>query len=393
MPMLNYVGKNYTPSGTGYMEFGSGTLRNLPFRVDDKGNVTATNIVPPAGQQVIVGPAVSGNDVLINAAFNTFSPGYGVVILAPGIYSCDAPIVVPAGCRLTSMTFDVVDNSPFGAVIQRSNVWAQGGAPQKAMIVPNGLDVVIDKINIDVTFPADTIDGIASTFNCLLMEDINMHNGPNNGVTCGGIAWRANRVNVFQAYNYGYNNIGTDSDYTDCIASACLEGWFINDAINSSLIRPRAEFNTDSGFILQGDNTATGGLTIVSPTTDRNANHGIAFSGSGYFPVNITGANLRRDGSNGTGNALNVAAATTNPLVISGLTVFPGFNDNGSGTLSPVTGVSIGAGCRYVSIVNAYVHAATTPFGGTAPNNGRAIATTTGIWNGPGAVTLVADTA
>jgi hypothetical protein len=324
---------------------------------------------------------------------NAFANGAKAVALAPGQWYQKAPWTVPAGCRLTGQLQDNWGTGGAGAVVNITTGWAQGAAPLAAAIIMGGNASSADTFAIDFGYPSGSIDGVSGSGSYVGLRDLDIYNGPGNGVTCNGTGWYARKVQVANAYSYAFNKIGTDSDYTDCIAaSAQVAGWNLVNPINSRLINPRAEY-CQLGYSITGNNTATGGVTITNATTDRNVTNAVYISSTGYWPVIINGMNLRRDASNGTSAALSIAASNLSPVIIDGLAVFPGYFDDGSGTQSPVTGVSIGSGCRYVAINGAYVHAVTTPFSGSAPNSGRAIATATGSWNGPSSVTFITDTA
>lgn len=353
---------------------------------------TETITVPSLLGVVYPSGDTSGTDDGLSVG-NAFANGAKVVILAPGQWYQKAPWTVPAGCRLTGQVPDNWDTGGAGAVVSIVTAWAQGAAPVAAAVIMSGNACSADTFAINFNFPSGDIDGVNGSGSYVGLHDLDIYDGPGNGVTCNGTGWRVRKVQAANAYNYGFNGVGTDSDYDTCIAaSAQVAGWNVSNPINSRIFNPRAEF-CQLGYSITGDNTATGGVTIANATTDRNVTNAVFISSSGYWPITFSGLSLRRDGSNGASPALDIAASNLSPVIIDGLAVFPGFFDDGSGNQSPVTGVTIGSGCRYVAINGAYVHAVTTPFSGSAPTSGRAIATATGTWDSPSSVTLVADTA
>lgn len=83
-------------SGTGYMEYGTGTPGSLPFRVDSAGNVTAASInsvtaILPSGDTT-----GATDTAAIQAALNTAGPSTSVngpqVVLGPGIFYLNATL-------------------------------------------------------------------------------------------------------------------------------------------------------------------------------------------------------------------------------------------------------------------------------------------------------------
>jgi hypothetical protein len=321
------------------------------------------------------------------AAINTALAGADTV-LAPGDYYLNAPIIVPAGHRLDGLNADIDDVADYGVTLNLVSAWAQGGAPAAAALIM-GDDSAASKLNINVNFIAASLDGIGGGGSNVLLEDINVYGGAINGINQGGLTWRAERVMSNQC-EFGITP-GSDSDYVDCLASACQDGWRVSNAINTRLIAPRSEWNSRYGYHISGDGTATGGVSLIGPSTDRNASCGVYIDATGNWPIVISGPQFRRDGSDGSSAAIEVAATTTCPVILDGFSVFPGRNDDGTGTHSPVTGIKIDAGATYVAASNGLVHAMTTPVSGTITQV-RSVATRTGDWNSPSAITMLPDT-
>jgi hypothetical protein len=326
---------------------------------------------------------------------NALASGNSVIQLAPGNYFVNAPLVVPSGVRLCGTAGDVNDVSVLGTTINTPHAsWAQGSAPFPAAVILNS-DSQCDTFNLNCHFANNNgMDGITSNnASNVLIHDLNIYNGPATGVTTRGNTWRGERVMVTQAVVACFAAGASDSDWIDCNASASQSnGWTGNNPINNHFVGCRAEFNAGDGFHFTCDNTSTGGFSLVGCSTDRNAGNGLFFSSTGTAPLLISGMTQRRDGSAGSGSAINIAANCTSPVLIDGHVIFPGFNDDGSGSDTPVTGITIGATPTYVSLSNVMVHAVTTAVSGT-PTNNRALATRTGAWNSPSAMTLVADNA
>jgi hypothetical protein len=106
-------------------------------------------------------------------------------------------------------------------------------------------------------------------------------------------------------------------------------------------------------------------------------------------PVLLTGCNFRRDGANGGAGGGGFAgiynANYGAQVVIAGLQIFPGVNDNGSGTNSPQIGILADAG-SIMSVGAAYVQAATTAItdnSGGGINWDNSVVTATGTTAAP----------
>lgn len=318
-----------------------------------------------------------------------------VITLGAGSWYINSPMVIPAGVRLRGVLADVNDIAVYGTTINTPHAtWAQGGAPFAAAVILNA-DSQCDTFNLNCHFAnSNAMDGITSNnASNVLVHDINIYNGPNNGINALGNTWRGERVMVTQAVTSGFTAPASDSDWIDCNASASqAAGWICNNPINSRLIGCRAEFNTTRGYQITGDNTATGSFSMIGCSTDRNGTDGIYINNTGSSHILLSGTLQRRDGSTGgSTSALNIAATNTAPVIIGDHSIFPGFNDDGSGTDTPLTGITIGSGATYVAVANAMVHAITTPVSG-AITQARSVATRTGAWNSPSAVLMLADT-
>lgn len=353
--------------------------------------VTVAQLLQP-GLGVVLAPSgvISGatDTSAINTALASFSSTGGTVLLQSGTWYVNAPLVVPAGVRLAGQRANLDDTAAHGVTLTCVAAWAQGGAPTAAAIVMNGNDSACTMLNVNCNFIAASLDGVGGSGSNVILADLNIYGGATNGVNQGGLTWRGERLMANQC-QVGFA-VNTDSDYTDCIASACQDGWYANAAINTRLIAPRAEWNTRYGYHISGTGAATGGISLIGPSTDRNASSALYVDATGNWPVLVSAPMFRRDGSDGTSPAIEVAATATSPVVIDGLTVFPGFNDDGSGNQGPVTGIKIDAGATYVSVTAAMVHAVTTPVSGTITQV-RSVGTRTGAWNSPSAVTMLPE--
>jgi hypothetical protein len=194
----------------------------------------------------------------------------------------------------------------------------------------------------------------------------------------------------------GFHLIGTDHQLVNCRTLGVRgHGYYLSGCANTQLIACRSEWSALSGYYVTGSwGTAqgSGGCMLAGCSTDRNSQYGILIDSTGNASHQISGVMLRRDGRNGfpgTGGGgyagLRVSSATT-PVIVTGITVYPGVNDDNTGVSSPERGVSV-ANSTYVSVESGYLHADVTPFhdgaGNTALYRGVAVGTATGTTGSP----------
>ena len=147
-----------------------------------------------------------------------------------------------------------------------------------------------------------------------------------------------------------------------------------------------------------GTGTGSGGMQMIGCSTDRNGEHGVSIDATGNAPILISGLMCRRDGALGasSGYAALLVSGPTVPVVVAGMTCYPGVNDDGTGTDGPEYGVSVSSPATYFALSDAYLHAVTAGTNGLTTGNGAAwrnVATRAGSTGSPGSVTLVADSA
>lgn len=232
----------------------------------------------------------------------------------------------------------------------------------------------IENLSIDGVSATGAVRGLRAigAVHGVYITDVAIHNVPGNGVSllANGsgtpFSWHVLRLHVFNAVGFGINASMTDSSWVDCQTLGCgLAGWSITSpAANSSFIGCRAEWSGQSGWDVSGSTgtgQGSGGWSFVGCSTDRNGQHGMSITSAGNAPILVSGCSFRRDGRTSTvGNyaAINVASATA-PVILTGIGIFPGVNDDGAGNLSPQIGLAI-TGSASVSYSDAFIHAATT---------------------------------
>jgi Right handed beta helix region len=243
---------------------------------------------------------------------------------------------------------------------------------------------------------------VSGTTFSIRLEDLLVRNVPGIGVASsasGGNTVRARNVTVQGAGGSGFNCQVTDSTWTDCEAHGCgAQGFYVTGGSeNSKWAGCRAEWCAYNGMYVTGAwNTGqgSGGIGVSGFSTDRNGQNGVSVNASGNGPLLLSGLMLRRDGSSGTGYAGLLASGAGMPVAAAGLSVFPGVNDDGSGTDSPSYGVSVLGTCEMVSVSGAYLHAAAAGAQGLGAGcSWRNVAVRAGGTSSPGPVSVLADSA
>lgn len=192
------------------------------------------------------------------------------------------------------------------------------------------------------------------------------HNGIHTNVGTGSKAphdWFMDSVVCYGNSSYGFSMSMTDGYIRDCVASTNgLDGWLLGPLGSLTMTGCQALFNTQHGFNVAGG-TQVGNVTMLGPLTDRNGRDGIHLgtsSGSGSPPIVLTGAVLNRDGRNGNTGGGSYAGlridGCANPVIVNGITVNTGVDDDGSGTNSPQYGASLTGSNAYVQLSGGYLH-------------------------------------
>jgi Right handed beta helix region len=343
----------------------------------------------------------------INGALSTNLAVY----LSPGAYYIDASITPSSGTSLFGLGTSppLPSGTPGGAVINVVTSPAKAFSGSAAIDLSDAQDVAIRDLTIDGATGPSGLDGIllSGATTDVRLEDLLIQSVTGVGVASsatGGNTVHAKNVTVHQAGGSGFNCQTTDSTWTDCLAIGCgAQGFFISEGSeNSKWTGCRAEWSTYNGFYITGGwstGDGSGGIEIANCSTDRNGQNGLSVNASsGNSPVTVSNMMLRRDGSSSTssGYAGVLISATPLPVVLSGITCFPGVNDDGTGNESPEYGLAVTGKPVYLGISNAFLQAVTAGTNGmtTANNcNWRAVATRTGGTATKIAVILVADSA
>jgi hypothetical protein len=343
----------------------------------------------------------------INEALSTSLAVY----LSPGAYYIDASLTPSSGTSLFGLGTSppLPSGTPGGAVINVVTSAAKPFNGSAAVDLSGAQEVAIRDLTIDGATGPSGLDGIlvSATTADVRLEDLLIQSVTGVGVASsatGGNTVQARNVTVHQAGGSGFNCQATDSTWTDCLALGCgAQGFFISEGSeNSKWTGCRAEWSADNGFYITGGwstGNGSGGIEIANCSTDRNGQNGLSVdASSGNSPVTVSNMMLRRDGSGSasSGYAGVLISAAALPVVLSGVTCFPGVNDDGTGNESPEYGLTVTGKPVYVGISNAFLHAVTAGTNSmTTANNcsWRAVVTRTGGTNTKTAVTPVADSA
>lgn len=241
----------------------------------------------------------------------------------------------------------------------------------------------------------------------VVLEDIGIVNMTGRGVSAvpnssgPPYSWRGTRIVAKACRGHGFALGMTDSTWIDLQAIGCGgSGFRINGAANSHVIGCRAEWNAQHGFEISGhwwNGHGAGGLMLTGCSSDRNTRDGVHLSATGNAPVLLNGLMLRRDGRNGGAGGggfagLRVDGATV-PVVVNGISVFPGTDDSGGGDNSPEFAVSV-SDASFVTLNGGWLHAEAAPIhdgGGNAVLRiDPAIGSATGPTGDPAAATTTA---
>lgn len=270
-------------------------------------------------------------------------------------------------------------------------------------------DVTLIDVTIDGRLlTTETVQGIRATgfVHGVQLRDVSIHkvtgHGINlvNGTSGNPYSWYLHNVQISGSGSVttwdGFHLIGTDHQLINCRALGVRgHGYYLNGCANTQLGSCRSEWSALSGYYITGSygtGSGSGGLLMNGCSTDRNSQYGVLIDSTGNPPILITGLTARRDGRNGfpgTGGGSFAAlrgTGSTTPIIVTGMTCYPGVNDDGAGVNSPERGVSF-VSCTLVYVEASSLHAATTAFhdGGsnTALYRGVGVATATGTTAAP----------
>jgi glycerophosphoryl diester phosphodiesterase len=328
------------------------------------------------------GDGTTDDTAAIQAAINACAPG-GIIYIPHGRYRTSAPLVVPPtvtvrGAHANMMGGpDISDPLCFlqplptftglALILFKSQV--SGGYP--AVPAEHRIEnLMLDGSTLDGTKP---IDGIYAEGNIqnVRLTNVTICRMSNNGLVTGGVdnafpySWRLTNVMIDNCRANGilFTRM-TDLTMIDCQVIGCWgRGMVLSNVANSQMIGCRAEWNGSHGIHITGswgNGTGSGGMVLSSCSTDRNGGSGVHIDATGAAPITVTGLMARRDGRNGGSGGggfagLSIAGATS-PIVVDGITCYPGTDDDGTGAASPQFGIYLTGACQ-AQIGSGYLHA------------------------------------
>jgi len=388
----------------------------LNAALDDLQSQVTANLdvqVYPVDKHGAAGDGITDDWAAIQALL-TAAPKGGVIQLGPKRYGLSAPLLIPPYVTLRGPHHDrdsVGDSVPalvplagFSGVAAITMVDQATGGYATAHRA-----ACIDTVNIDgVNLTSETVSGIRATgyVHGTVLRNVSIRAMTNHSIdqvsnaSGSPYSWYLENVQIAGVGSAttwdGFRFISTDNVLYNCRAEGVRGyGFYLQSGPNNMLVGCRSEWSAKSGFYITGawgTGQGSGALIMSGCSTDRNSENGVLIDATGNAPVIISGLMARRDGRNGypgTGGggfaALRGTSATV-PIVVTGMTCYPGVNDDGTGVNSPERGASF-AGCTYVAVDSSYLHADTTPFhdGGTntALYRGPSVGTATGTTGSP----------
>ncbi|MFJ2112320.1 glycosyl hydrolase family 28-related protein [Streptomyces sp. NPDC087850] len=364
-------------------EFGVVPLIQIPSTAQTPGMVDWINVQAPA--YGALGDGVTDDTAAIRRAIAACGIG-GVAYFPRGVYLISGPLDLPKGVTLIGSHSNLMVgpgmlDDDFPCYIQ-----AAPGFAGTAMITIIGDDdgthpaingeQRIQSLMLDGSkLPAGNVDGIYARGNVqnVVLRDVCVRKLSNNGIITGAnerdewpYSWRLHGVMVDNCRTNGYVfERNTDLTMIDCQAiGTWATGFKLTNCANTTLLACRAEWTGGHGFHLTGawgNWPGSGSGMITSCSTDRCGWDGVRIDATGNGPFIIHALMTRRDGRNGGpggGGYAGLALLNRVPVIASGLTCYPGTDDQGTANTSPQYGVRI-SGARDVHLDSAYLHAAT----------------------------------
>lgn len=367
---------------------------------------TAAQAVKNKAQYIADGTA---DEVEIQAAIDAANgEGGGIVQLSGGVFNTAAPITLHPRVTLVGSHGDQIVNS--GQLVIQSYIAPTASFVGAAAIVMLGqtaggyagksAEQRIFGLTVDGTSSAASVHGIQASdyVHGVVLRDVAVKNTTGKGIytfTANGaqpFSWTFNRVVVDNPVGVGIQlDNHSDATLVDVISiGADSHAFQFTNMPNSRAVGCRAEWSEGNGFYFTGGwgtGTGSGGMSLVGCSTDRNRNNGILIDATGNAPILIGDHTARRDGRNGGAgggdySGVRITGATM-PVIINNLVTYPGIDDDGAGTNSPVNGFKC-SGATYVALNSGFLHGATNGYvdGGTnailrrGPNIGERVGTT-----------------
>jgi lysophospholipase L1-like esterase len=331
------------------------------------------------------GDGTADDTTAIQRAINDAGVG-GVVYIPKGVFKISAPLDLPKGVSLVGSHSNLMigpgmRDDDFPCYIQAAPTFNSGSMIQiigdNDGVHPaiNGEQRISNLMLDGSKVASGSLDGIYAKGNVqnVVMRDVCVRKLPNNGIITGSNAggewpysWRLEGVMVDNCHANGFAfERNTDLTMINCQAIGCwATGFKLINCANSTLNTCRSEWTGGHGFWLTGawgNWPGSGSATLSACSTDRSGWDGVRIDATGNAPFIINALMTRRDGRNGGpggGGYAGLALLNRSPVVVNGVTCYPGTDDGGTANTSPQYGVRI-SGARDVQLDGAYLHAAT----------------------------------
>lgn len=331
-----------------------------------------------------VGDGLADDTAAIQAAID--AAGYGGVVYFPqGVYQVSQPLDLPRGVVLQGTHSNLMVGpgmvaSEWACYIQAAETFTAGsmitivGDDDGDHPAINGEQRIQNLMFDGSLVPGWGLDGIFAKGNVqnVVLRDVCIRQMPNQGIITASNtldewpwSWRLHSVMVDNCHTNGMVfERHTDLSLIDCQIIGCWStGVRLTNCANSLVTHSRAEWNGNYGFHFTGgwgNWSGSGSMSMTGCSTDRNGWDGLMIDASGNGAFLIQSFMSRRDGRNGgTGGGgyagVSVENATA-PVVLSGITCYPGSDDGGGLGSSPDYGVSV-SGSTSVQIGESYLHA------------------------------------
>lgn len=365
------------------------------------------------------GDGTTDDTTALQNAINATAAG-GVCHLPPGVYRTSASLVVPPqvvlqGTHAVTLTYATAPANPCVIKPLAAGSWTGGTAAVIRLLNKTAGSYATDSMAQRIRHL--TIDGSANTTTGMVgiqlygyvreavVEHVTVRNTVSDGFTCvayspftGDTAAPASckflDCTADNCGGAGFVISGPDCMLTGCNAQgSAYVGFLLQYAPNTQLIGCRAEWASNHNYYITGgygNGQGSGAVLMSGCSSDRANFNGLFIDSTGSAAHNITGFSSRRDGRNGGGGGGNYAGVqvtgATSPVMLDGVTVYPGVNDDGSGTSSPQFGIRAGAS-TFVSVDAGYIHADTAAVSDATGNTyfavNPAVGTATGTTAAP----------
>lgn len=351
----------------------------------------------------------TADQVEIQAAVDAAqAEGGGTVQLSDGVFFTSAPITLHPTVRLVGAHGDQIFNPSQLTVSSylRPVVGFTGGAVIVMLDQTDGgyanksAEQQVVNLTIDGTGVGGTVHGIqgGGYIHGVLLQNVAIKAVTGKGIytfAANGsqpFSWTFHHVVVDNPDGVGIDLAGhTDATLIDVVSiGAGGNAFTLSNMANSRAVGCRAEWSEGHGYHVTGawgTGQGSGGMSFVGCSSDRNRFNGVLVDATGNGPLLFGDMALRRDGRNGGAGGgdysnFRVTAATM-PVIVTNLVTYPGVDDDGTGTNSPVNAFKV-SGATYVALNSGFLHGATNGFvdGGTnavlrrGPNIGERTGTT-----------------